>query len=428
MNEILLRNAHVIDPAGPFHGQNVDVRIVDGRIAAVGTDLELGNAAPIAMDGLHIGPGWVETRAHFRDPGEEYKQGIPAGLDEAARGGFTAVAILPSTHPVADQRSAIQYTLARAADHVVRALPLGALTKGMQGQQLAEHFDMQRAGAVAFCDDQHPVRNTRLMLLALQYTANFNGRVISFAQDPDLLALGQMHEGPMSTRLGLRGIAPMAESIQLARDIELLEYTGGTLHVATVSTAAGVELIRRAKAKGLRITASVNALHLLLDDGCLRGFDSTYKLMPPLRDPEHMEALRQGVKDGTLDTITSDHRPEDVEHKKLEFPQAAFGAIGLATAFATARTVMAPHMSLAELLARFTTGPRAALGLPQVHIAEGEKAEITLFQPDLAWSVQENELRGASRNTPLIGHRLVGRPLGVINGTKSFLAPVLHAH
>jgi dihydroorotase len=425
MNDLLLRQVTVVDPNGPHHEEEVDLAIRNGRIERIGKRLTKGDAQEVRMDGLHVSPGWVETRAHFRDPGEEYKQGLTNGLDAAAAGGFTAVAVLPSTQPPVDQRSGVEYLLRKGQGHAVRVLPLGAITKGLKGEQLAEHFDMRQAGAVAFCDDTHPIRNTRLMLLALQYALNFDGRIITFAQDPDLLALGQMHEGPMSTRLGLRGVPAIAETAQLARDLELLEYTGSRMHVATVSTAGAVELIRRAKARKLRVTASVAAHHLLLDDGCLRGFDSNYKVLPPLRDEQHIEALREGVKDGTIDTITSDHRPEDTEHKRLEFTQAAFGAIGLETAFAAANTVMGPRMPLRRIVERFCHGPRAVLGLDVPHIQANAPAEITLFAPGAHWTLTEGDLVSRSHNTPLLGQRFTGRPVGIVSNGHFVLAPAL---
>lgn len=424
MKDLLLRDVKVLDPGGPLHDETTDLLIVNGRVEKAGAKLPKGKAEEVSFEGLHASPGWVDLRAHFRDPGEEYKEGLINGLDTAAAGGFTAVAVLPSTEPTIDQRASIEYLLRKGQGHPVRVLPLGALTKGLHGQQLAELFDMQEAGALAFTDDIASTRNTRLMLLALQYVMNFDGRVMSFAQDADLIAGGQMHEGPMSTRLGLRGIPAMAESIRIARDLELLDYTGSRLHIDAVSTAEGVDLIRRAKAKKLRVTASVTAHNLLLDDGCLRGFDSNYKVMPPLRDPEHIEALREGVKDGTIDCIVSDHRPEDTEHKKVEFPQAAFGIIGLETAYAAANTALKSRMTARRIVERFCQGPRAALGLPMPHIIEGERAEITLFAPELEWIFTEADIVSRSRNTPFIGHRFTGKALGIVaNGEARIKLP-----
>jgi dihydroorotase len=414
MKELLFRDVKVLDPGGPLHDATTDLLVVNGRVEKAGAKLPKGKADEVRMEGLHASPGWVDLRAHFRDPGEEYKEGLVNGLEAAAAGGFTAVAVLPSTEPPVDHRASIEYLLRKGHGHPVRVLPLGALTKGLHGQQLAELFDMREAGALAFTDDLAPVRNSRLMMLALQYAMNFDGRVMGFALDADLAARGQMHEGVMSMRLGLRGIPAMAEAIQLARDIELLGYTGSRLHVDAVSTAEGVDLIRRAKARKLRITASVTAHHLLLDDGCLRGFDANYKVMPPLRDPEHIEALREGVKDGTIDCIVSDHRPEDTEHKKVEFPQAAFGIIGLETAYAVANTALKSRMTERRVVERFCQGPRAALGLPVPHILEGGPAEITLFAPAHEWVFTEADIVSRSRNTPFIGQRFTGMAVGIV--------------
>ena len=414
MKDLLLRQVKVLDPGGPLHNTVTDLQIENGRLVKAGAKLPKGKGEEISMEGLHASPGWVDLRAHFRDPGEEYKEGLVNGLDAAAAGGFTAVAVLPSTNPPVDQRAAVEYLLRKGQDHGVRVLPLGALTKGLKGEQLAELFDMHDAGAVAFTDDLHPADNTRLMVLALQYVMNFDGRVMALAQDTDLCAQGQMHEGVMSTRLGMRGIPAIAEPIRLARDLELLEYTGSRLHVDVVSTAQGVELIRQAKAKKLRVTASVAAHHLMLDDGSLRGFDTNYKVMPPLRSLEHMEALREGVKDGTIDSIVSDHRPEDTEHKKVEFAQAAFGIIGLETSYAVANTALKSRMTDRRIVERFCQGPRAALGLPVPHLVEGEMAEITLFAPEHQWMFAETDIVSRSRNTPFIGHRFTGKVMGIV--------------
>ncbi|MBV6405187.1 MAG: dihydroorotase [Flavobacteriales bacterium] len=425
MKPTLLRQVHIVDPGGPAHGQEADLLLQDGRIARIGQRLARGDAREVRLPGLHVSPGWTDTRAHFREPGEEPKEGLRNGLDAAAAGGFTAVAVLPSTRPAIDDASRVEHLLRRADGHVVRLLPLGGLTKGLQGQQLAELYDMHRAGAVAFTDDQEPLRNPRVLLLALQYVTVFGGTVIAFAQDPDLLGQGQMHEGPLSARLGMRGIAPLAEQVRLARDLALLEYTGSRLHVATVSTAEGVDLVRAAKARGLALTASVAAHHLLLDDGCLRGFDTVYKVMPPLRDATTIEVLRNGVKDGTIDTICSDHRPEDIEHKKLEFGQAAFGMGGLETAFAVANTALKGHMSLRRIVERFTHGPRKALGLPPLHLVEGGEADLTLFDPEMSWVYDRPTAVSRADNSPFFGQQLTGRPLGIVRAGRHHWSPVL---
>ena len=428
MSEIMLRNMKVVDPGGPHHDAEVDVLVRNGVIEKIGKKLPKGKAREVKIDGAHISPGWVDLRAHFRDPGEEWKQGITNGLDAAAAGGFTAVAVLPSTLPTVDTGSDVGHLLGKAEGHVVKLLPLGAITKGLKGEQLAELHDLHTAGAVGFSDDQHTIRNARLMLLALQYSAGLGTKglpVMVFPNDPELARGGQMHEGPMSTRLGLKGLPPLAETVQLQRDLAILEYTGGHLHVATISTAESVELIRQAKAKKLHVTASVAAHNLLLDDGCLRGFETCYKVLPPLRDLEHIEALREGVKDGTIDAIVSDHRPEDREHKVLEYGPAAFGIIGLETAFGVANTALKGRTTLRRTIERLTHGPRAVLGLPRVHIAEGNAANITLFDPEVDWTCTEADLVSKSHNTPFLGQRLTGRALGVVVGEVVRMVPAM---
>lgn len=428
MKDLLLRQVKVVDPGGPHNNSITDILVREGRITRIGERITRGGVPEVRIPGLHASAGWVDLRAHFKEPGEEWKQGIANGLDAAAAGGFTAVAVLPSTTPPIDDRSGVSYLLKAARGHAVRLLPIGALTKELKGQQLAEAHDLRKAGAVAFSDDQHTVRNSRLMMLALQYTRGLPGTpapVMVFPQDPDLARGGMMHEGAMSTRLGMKGVPPMAETIQLARDLALLEYTGGHLHVATISTAGSVALIRDAKARKLSVSCSVAAYNLLLDDGCLRGFDSNYKVMPPLRDREHIEALREGVKDGTIDAIVSDHRPEDPEHKQMEFGHASFGMVGLETCFSVANTALKGRTTLRRIIERFTQGPRAILGLESVHLAEGAQAEITLFDPAVDHTFGRDDLVSTARNSPFIGHPLTGRPLGIIANGQAVLHPSL---
>jgi dihydroorotase len=424
MNHVL-RHVRVIDPGGPYQDQEVDIWVKNGKVAKVGARIAGGEAHEVKHPGAHVSPGWVDLRAHFRDPGEEYKEGIRNGLDATAAGGFTAVAVLPSTEPPVDSASGVEYLLRKSQGHAVTLVPLGAITKGLKGEQLAELDDLRRAGAAAFTDDQHTVRNTRLMSLALQYARGIEGTIMSFPHDGDLAVGGQMHEGPMSVRLGMKGIPPEAESILVQRDLELLAYAGGRLHLSTISTARSVELVREAKARKLNVTASVAAHHLLLDDGCLRGFETNYKVLPPLRDEAHIEALRNGVKDGTIDAVVSDHRPEDVEHKKLEFGLAAFGTIGLETSYAAANTALHGRMNTRRIVERLCHGPRTILGMTVPHIVEGAPAEITLFDPEVNWTFTSADIVSRSHNTPFIGQRFTGRPLGIVANGKVALAAAL---
>jgi dihydroorotase len=413
VTDVLLRKVHVLDPGGPFHEKEVDIAVRKGRIAQIGARLAKEGLVEVRHPNLHVSLGWCDLRAHLREPGEEHKEGITNGLDAAAEGGFTHVAVLPSTNPPIDGRSGVEYLLRKAEGHAVRLLPLGALTAGLRGEQLAELLDMHQAGAVAFSNDQSPLRTPRLLLLALQYVQPFSGLVMTWPLEPAFAVQGQMHEGAMSVRLGMRGIPAMAETVALARDLAVLEYSGGRLHVPTISTSGAVELLRQAKKAGLQVTASVAAHNLLLDDGCLRGFDSHYKVLPPLRDASHMEALREGLKDGTIDCVVSDHRPEDAEHKGLEFGLAAFGAAGLETAYAVANTALKGGVPTRRVVDRFCAGPRRVMGLPTPHLEPGTQADLTLFDPDAEWEVDEKAFRTRGRNSPFARYRLTGRPMGI---------------
>lgn len=425
MSALQLEQVHVVDPGGPSHGSVVDILIEGGRITRIGARLPKGKAKRIGAPGLHVSPGWVDMGAHFREPGEEYKEGVENGLNEAARGGYTAVCVLPSTHPVVDSRAQVEYLLRRATGHAVRLLPLAAISQGLEGRQLAELHDMHRAGAVGFTDDLRTRGSVRLLLLALQYVSPFQGLVLAHADEADLSAGGQMHEGAMSARLGLRGIPAMAEAIGLRRNVDLLAYTGSRMHIPLVSTAEGVAIIAEGKRQGLRLSASVAAHHLLLDDGCLRGFDSRYKVFPPLRSARHIEALREAVKEGVIDHVVSDHRPEDTDHKRVEFGQAAPGMIGLTTTFAAANTALKGRMSTRRIVERFCHGPRRILGLDVPHVVEGERAEITLFDPDHEWTYTRADVSSRSDNSPYIGQRFTGRSWGVVTPSGVMISPAL---
>ncbi|MFN3875054.1 MAG: dihydroorotase, partial [Flavobacteriales bacterium] len=324
----------------------------------------------------------------------------------------------------------IAYALRKAEGGPARLLPLGCLTQRGEGQQMAELHDMRLAGAVGFTDDLHPIANSRLLAIALEYSAHLPGGappIMVFAQDAHLIAQGVMHEGRVSAQLGLRSIPAEAEAIRAARDIALLEYAGGHLHLACISTAQAVELVRQAKARKLKVSASVAAHHLLLDDSALAGFDSNFKVMPPLRDQAHIDALRQGLKDGTIDAIVSDHRPEDRESKAIELGRAAFGIAGIETAFAAAHTALRGTASLRRIIERLAHGPRQVLGLPPQHLHEGASADISLFDPEADWVPREDDLVSLARNTPFIGHRFRGRAVGCVAQGRLTLAPAYAA-
>jgi dihydroorotase len=413
--DYLLKAATIIDPTSKFHNQRCDLIIKDGNIASIGENLSSEGAQEITANNLCVSPGWFDMRSNFRDPGHEYKEDLQSGINAAAAGGFTGVMLMPSTTPPINSKADVDYVKNKTASSIVDVHPAGTLSDQLKGENISGMYDMHEAGAVAFTDDKAPVKNASLMSRALLYSKNFNGLIISFANDTGISANGKINEGETSTMLGLKGIPALAEELQVTRDIYLTEYNESRLHFATISTAKSVGLIREAKAKGLSITAEVAAHQIAMTDSKLEGYDSNYKVMPPLRLEADVNALIEGLKDGTIDTIVSDHSPEDVENKKLEFDHAAFGIIGLETAFAAARTALKDHVSVEEMVNKMAFRPRQILQLDIPTIAEGQAANLTLFDPDHNWTFGEGNIQSKSKNSPFIGAEFTGKALGVIN-------------
>lgn len=417
--QVHIKSAKVVDPSSPaWSGKTVSIFIENGIIRKISTGkIEVPSTAKvIEAEGLHLAPGFFDMQVNFRDPGHEYKEDILSGCAAAAAGGFTGVAVMPGTNPPIHTKAEIEYVKNKAAGNLVDAHPVGAITHHTDGKELSEMFDMHSAGAVAFSDDKNPISDAGLMMRALLYAKNFKGLLLAHCDEKTVSLNGQMNEGKASTGLGLKGIPALAEEIMIARNIFLCEYTGGKIHFQSVSTAGAVELIRAAKKKGLKVTASVNAHHLALDDSSLKDFDTNCKVNPPLRTKADMDALKKGLADGTLDAITSDHSPEDEENKRVEFDYAAFGMIGLETCFALANTY--GNLKLADLVKKLSINPRLILGLAAPKIKEKEKANLTLFIPNKEWKLEAKDIRSKSKNTPFIGKKLKGKVLGVLNNGK----------
>ena len=420
--QILIRSAKIIDPTSIHNGKIKDVLITDGIISTIGNDLDTdGVDDVIEGDDLCISTGWVDLYATFGDPGKEYKEDIESGLTAAAQGGFTKVAVSPQTDPVVDSKSDIRYLLKKAEGHVVDALPIGAVTKGLNGVELAEMFDMQTSGAVAVSNGKHTIANTKLQNLALQYSKNLNMAFYTFCQDELLASGGQMHEGEMNTSIGLKGIPALAEEVIVARDLYLAEYSDVAVHFSHITTKGSVDLIREAKAKGLKVTASVPAHHLALKDEAIADFEPNYKVVPPFRSTEHIEALIEGVADGTIDAIISDHEPCEIEAKFSEFSAAEAGIISLETAFSVALEALSTKMKLEQIIEQFTTGPRKVLRIHTPTIQEGNTAEITVFTPTLKWVYNKQDIKSLSYNSPLIGAELTGLAVAVVNNGQLYL-------
>jgi len=404
-----------------------DVLVEDGAVKAVGTKLEAAGARVIDAKGLIVAPGFVDLHTHLRDPGFEYKETVETGTRAAARGGFTTVCAMPNTEPSMDNRGTVDYVMQRAAEQgVVRVLPIGAVTKGREGKLLAEFGELAGAGCIGFSDDGNPVADASIMRHALEYASAFGLPVIDHCEDPQM-AGGVMHEGWVSTRLGLKGIPAASEENMVSRDIALARQTGAHVHIAHLSTAGAVELVRRAKAEGVRVTAEVTPHHLALTheavmhrEGETRlAYDTNAKMYPPLRSEEDVEACIAGLIDGTIDAIATDHAPHAVQEKLCEFDLAANGIVGLETALAL--SLSAPRVRLERVVEALTIGPARALGLdarvPGIGtLSEGAPGDIVIFDPQREWAVEPADFASKGRNTPLAGRTLKGAVVATIYG------------
>lgn len=417
MNTIL-RDAKIIDPKSPFHNQKVDILIVDGIFKKIGKSLpNLDNATEIKHDNLHVSQGWFDSSVSLGEPGFEDRETITNGLNVAARSGFTTIALQPNSYPIIDNQSQVNFVKSKSAGFATELFPIGALTKGSEGKDMAELFDMKNAKAVAFGDYNKSLENANLLKIALQYVQYFDGLIVAFSQDSDLKGNGVANESAVSTKLGLKGIPNLAEELQIARNLFLLEYTGGRLHIPTISTTKSVQLIKEAKAKGLKITCSVAVHHLVLTDEKIVGFDTRYKVAPPLRTETDRKALIAGILDNTIDMITSDHNPIDIEHKKMEFDLAKNGTIGLESAFGALMMVLPLEIIIEKLTAGKTT-----FGIETQTIEEGKKANITLFNPEGKRVFTKENILSKSKNSAFLGTEIKGRAYGIYNQGKLILA------
>ncbi len=407
---ILLKSVKIIDKSSAYNHQVKDVLIKNGIITNISDKISKpNNCKEITLNNLHISNGWFDTSVSFGEPGFEERENIEHGLEVAAKSGFTAVAVNPNTNPVIDHKSAVEFLKNKAIDKAVDLYPIGNLTQHADGKELAEYFDMQNSGAIAFGDYNKSISNANILKLALLYAQNFDGLMMSFPQDKSLSTLGFVNESVNSTKLGLNSIPALAEELQIVRDLFLLEYTDGKLHVPTISTAKSVKLIKDAKKKGLKVSCSVSAHHLLLTDNELQAFDTNYKVLPPLRSLKDTRALIRGVKDGTIDMVTSDHNPIDIENKKVEFENAFYGTIGLESAFGSIQ----PLLGLDTAITSLSDNPRTIFGLPKLKIAEGEKANLTLFDPEIEYTFTETNILSKSKNSAFLGKELKGIVYGI---------------
>jgi len=416
---LLLRGGTLIDPSRGLHGRG-DLLIVDGKVAHVGGSADAGeDAEEIDCTGLYVSPGFVDVHCHLREPGREDVETIATGARAAAAGGFTAVCAMPNTEPVTDNQAAVGFIIRQALRAgAARVYPIGAISVGQRGEALAEFGEMVGAGAVAVSDDGRPVASAHLMRTALEYAQAFDIPVIDHCEEPTLAHGGAMNEGVVSARLGLRGIPSEAEEIMVIRDILLARRTGGHVHLAHVSTRGSVELIRWGKERGIHVTAEVTPHHLTLTEEACEGYDTHAKMNPPLRTAADVAAVREALRDGTIDVIATDHAPHHYDAKEREFADAPFGIVGLETALALVVTELVGGglIDFVGLVDRMATRPARIFHLPGGTLAEGVPADVTVFDPTREWKVDPSEFISKGRNTPYAGRALRGRAVYTIVG------------
>jgi dihydroorotase len=407
---VLIKSATIVDTQSDFHNQTLDILIEKGTISQIDKNLKNPkNYKEISFDNLHISQGWFDSSVSFGEPGYEERETIENGLKTAALSGFTSVAVNSNTNPVVDSYADISFLKSKSKGNAVTLYPIGALTKESKGEDLAELFDMTNAGAIAFYDYQKPISNPNLMKVALQYASNFGGLVFSFPQESKISGLGVMNENVTSTSLGLKGNPTLAEELQIVRDLFLLDYTGGKIHIPTISTAKSVDLIRDAKKQKFDVSCSVAVHNLALTDNELISFNTNFKVAPPLRTQADCDALIQGLKDGTIDMVTSDHNPMDIEHKKVEFDHAKYGTIGLESVFGALNTLFTIKKTV-DLL----TKGKERFSLESNSISIGNKADLSLFNPNGDYTFTKEHIESSSKNAIFEGHLLKGKVYGII--------------
>lgn len=431
MMDVLLKSVTVIDETCHFHLKKADIWIKEGVITGMdepsGSSSQSSDVKVIDSPGSFVSAGWMDMQANFCDPGNEHKEDLITGSQAAAAGGFTEVVLMPNTQPVIQTKNDILY-LQRGAQHLVRLHPVAAVTRDTKGEELTEMIDLHHAGAVAFSDGNQPLWHTQVMLKALQYVQKFDGLLISRPEDIHLNMFGTMHEGVQSTLLGMKGMPVLAETVMIERDLSLLTYLAELavdrpprLHFSNLSSSASVELIRQAKAKGLPVSCDVAAHQLYFDDTALVGFDTDYKVNPPLRTSEDIKALKDGLRDGTIDVIVSAHQPQDEESKKCEFDLAAFGMIGLPTFFPLLSGLVSDTLPMELLIKKITVAPRELLKMAASCIKVNEPAHLTLFNPDQSWKLDDTTNFSKSKNNPLFGKELEGKVLAVFRDRHSWM-------
>lgn len=412
---LLIKKAKVLDPTSPFHLQEVNLLVDKGMIKDIGPDLVQTDIDELDTEGAYVSAGWMDMQAHFCDPGLEQREDLYTGRRVAEAGGYTEVLLVPNTVPVVQNKNSIKYLTEGNKQHLVQLYPQAAVTLNTEGEELTEMYDLHYAGAKAFSDGLRPLWHPDILLKALQYLQPLEGLLITRPEDKYMALYGQMHEGEISTMLGMKGIPALAEELTVLRDLQILRYAGGRLHFSGISTTEALNHIREAKKEGLQVTCDVAIHSLIWTDKDVQHYDTNYKVQPPLRDEMHQIALLEGLKDGTIDAIISAHRPQDTEGKFMEFDLARFGMISLQTMWPALRQLQA-MVPLELLIDKVTARPRRILNLPEIRIKKNQEANLTVFHPEMTWTFDGDSNLSKSQNSPFLGSTLRGKVLATVRG------------
>ena len=408
---ILLKNATILDPSSSFHSTTQDILIENGEISKIHHDIKINQDVKlIKHNNLHVSKGWFDPSVSFGEPGFEERETIENGLNVAASSGFTKILLNPNTNPIPDSNAAISHLVKMGENKTTRLFPIASLTKNADGKFLAPIYDMHSHGAIGFGDYKSSLKRANLLKIALQYSQSFNGIIFSHPLNDEISKFGMMHEGVISTKIGLRGIPTLAETMQISRDLQILSYTDGKLHIPFISSKESVELIKKAKVQGLNVSCSVGLPNLIFDESHLEGFENNLKIFPPIRTKEDQQALREGLLDGTIDMISSMHEPIDIEHKKLEFEHSAPGTIGLESCFGLLSKIF-PVDNVIDFLTRGTE----FFGIHSDSIEERNKADLTWFNPEELFTIKADDLKSTSKNCAYLDFQLQGKVLGALN-------------
>ena len=419
---ILIKSAKIIDINSKYHNKIMDVYIKNGNIEKIAKSIKpcsesiaKGTEIEYRAKDLHLSPGWFDLHANFGEPGYEQKETIATGSNAALKGGFTGVMVMPNNKPSIDNRSMINFVQNASKGNIIDVIPAGNITKNGKGDEIVEMHDMHRAGCKAFTDDKKSISRNEVLKIAMLYSKDSDSLIMNYPNDESIANNGFMHEGITSTVLGLRGIPALAEEMMVDRDLNLCEYTNSRLHLSYISTKNSAKKIEQAKTKGLKVTTDVALHNLFLTDDSVNNFDTRYKVMPPLRTKKDNTALIKALKEGTIDVISTDHSPITDEYKKTDFNNAAYGIIGLETAFGLLGKHILHQIDLSTIIEKISINPRRILKMKEIVIKEGEQANITLFNPNLEWDFTSNDIKSKSLNTPFIGEKLKGKALAIIN-------------